>query len=120
MKIYHHPYGWVILELPEKYKTLEASYKLFTDWGDSFRLNSGITNVTTGLDDQAGTGLWGIEVGEDELLFEGVSGTSYLVERDCEGVASTYCAYILANFVDNYGLTQVTYEDFKDSTKLNG
>jgi len=112
MQTYHHPYGWVILELPEKYKTLKASYKLFTDWGDSWRLNSGITDVKTNFDD--------IEVREDELLFEGVSGTRYLVERDCEGVASAYCAFILANFVDNYGLTQVTYADFKYSTKLNG
>lgn len=110
MATYYHPYGWVILELPEKYKTLEVGYKLFTDWGDSWRLNSGITSV-----DMEAIGL-----NKDEILFEGASGSRYVVERDCEGIASTYCAYVLADFIDNYGLHEVTFCDFKQSQQLNG
>jgi|TARA_Y100000310_G_C20568776_1_gene756913 hypothetical protein len=101
----YQPDNWVILKINAKNETgLEVFYKVLAGWsggyldGDSWRMNSGITEV--------------IEEG-DFYLFEGSSGSVYRCHKENEAVRMNTFS-ILNQLNEHYGdrIKQIDYDDF--------
>lgn len=98
----YRPDNWVIVKITNEEEPL---YKILAGWsggylyGDSWKLNSGITEVA--LD------------GENEILFHGYSGSVYRCRRNAEGLRMN-CAYIYETMQATYSdkISLISFEDF--------
>ena len=96
----YKPDRWVVLKLPAGYKVLGGWAGGYLD-GDSWRLNSGITDVDA-------NGPW--------YLFSGYSGSVYQCHRDGYGLTSTTAGIYqqLKNKADEKGMIcEIMPEDTK-------
>ena len=66
------PHRWVVLKIGEIYKVLGAWRGSYLE-GESWRLNSGIVNVTKD---------------NDNFIFHGHSGSQYVCHKDCYGTST--------------------------------
>ena len=105
------PHDWVVLKIEG------AGYKVFGGWrggyldGDSWRLNSGITKVY-----ETDTGM---------LVFEGYSGSRYVVHPDNYGIRGMYNTSVLEKLTahdvvtvlsENTDWLTVDYGEYDDNT----
>lgn len=98
------PDRWVVLEFNVNGETIR---KLFGGWyggylgGDSWKLNSGITEV---------------RIDNDKYEFDGVSGSTYFCHKNAHGM-SGYQSQVLANWLkqaekrENYKIKEIDLED---------
>lgn len=80
MNITEKPDNWVILKIENEY------YKVFASYRESWKLNSGIKEVTEDT---------------DYYYFIGFSGSCYKCKKDSYGTASNYTQGILNNILNN-------------------
>ena len=82
------PDNWVIIKFPECYKVLAGWSGGYLD-GDSWRMNSGITNCY-------------MEVDGDYYYFSGFSGSTYRCHKNSYGLRNNN-AYIFNQFKEKLG-----------------
>lgn len=98
--ITHNPDKWVILKIPENY------YKVFATWiggyeyGDAWRVNSGITNV---------------EQDEEFYYFHGYSGSCYKCNKKHYGTSTS--GHIMLGIITQNSKIEIL-DDCEDFQKL--
>ena len=101
----NYPDGWAILKITNEEKVF---YRLFGSWGggycygDSWKLNSGITKF--------------VEY-NDQIKFHGHSGSLYVVNLLEEGRIGSYSSGVLSDFTNQKNVSTITFEEFKNEFK---
>lgn len=98
----YNPNSWVVIRVTPHDETIKPHYRVFAGWhggytyGESWKLNSGITELT---------------MGDDYYKFQGSSGSIYNCHKDCYRM-SMY----MTNVLNSFGTTDATIEvlDQKD------
>lgn len=104
----YHPeaYRWLSIKQPDD----SIVVKVFASWtgsylhGDSWKLNSGCLRI---------------EDNEDELIVHGYSGSIYILNKNDEGMLTSFTASVLDDFLtrlDGIGRL-VSYEEVKEIIK---
>ncbi len=112
----YYPDSWVILKInPDK--SDKPLYKVFVGfhggylYGDSWRVNSGITSFGT-------SSTFDFE-GSERIIFKGASGSEYCCPTNAENRLGMYCNSVLSQFIKEAegAIEVISFEDFKKEFK---